>query len=57
MRFLYAVKGCSHCDSRQDCPKELKRSPANLAEKPRKIDEGGLKTWITYCRDFYRLLV
>jgi len=54
LRFLYAVKGCSHCDSRQECPKQLKNSKANLAEKPRTIDEGGNKRWVTYCSDFYR---
>jgi len=54
LRFLYAVKGCSHCDSNRDCPKKLKNSKANLAEKPRTIDEGGNKKWVTYCSDFYR---
>ena len=54
MKFLYCVKGCSHCDSREDCPIELKRSDQNLLDSPRTIEEAGGLTWVSYCSDFYR---
>ena len=53
MKYLYGVKGCSHCDSRVDCPKELKNSDINLRSSPRKIKEGQ-KEWTTFCSDFIR---
>ena len=55
MKFLYAVKGCSHCDSRQDCPKELKNSDANLSVLAKIIEEG-TQRWTSFCKDFYRML-
>lgn len=54
MKFLYAVKGCSHCDSREYCPKELKNSEANLTSQPGLIVDRGRK-WVFYCKDFLRL--
>jgi len=53
VKFLYAVKGCSHCDSREDCPKKLKNSMANLLDSPREVIEG-VRIWITFCSDFFR---
>lgn len=59
MKFLYSAKGCSHCDSRPDCPRELKNSDANLLKTPRIVKERQklrMRTleWITYCADFFR---
>jgi len=53
LKYLYGVKGCSHCDSNGDCPKELKNSDINLRSSPRKIKEGQ-KEWTTFCSDFIR---
>ena len=54
MKFLYGVKGCSHCDSRGYCPKELKNSEANLTKQPGLIEDNGGK-WVFYCKDFLRI--
>ena len=54
MTFLYGIKGCSHCDSRVDCPKALKNSDVNLLKSPREVDDGTRK-WATFCSDFIRL--
>lgn len=54
MKFLYAVKGCSHCDSREYCPMKLKNSEINLLKQPRQIKEDRRK-WISYCKDFHRI--
>lgn len=51
MTFLYGVKGCSHCDSRDYCPKELKNSDSNLLKRPRAFDQ-----WTSFCADFLRLI-
>lgn len=56
MKFLYAAKGCSHCDSRVDCPKELKNSEVNLLSGPRKVDDGR-RSWTTFCMDFIKLML
>ena len=45
--FLYAVKGCSHCDLRESC--DIKNSKANLSKKMKKVDR-----WETFCLDFFR---
>lgn len=55
MRYLYAIKGCSHCDSRADCPKKLKQSEANLLDQVRIIEEGR-RHWATRCKDFFRFV-
>ena len=54
MNFPYAIKGCSHCDSREDCPIELKRSQENLLEKPKTITEA-FHSWVSYCAEFFRV--
>lgn len=51
--FLYRVKGCSHCDNREDCPKELKDSTVNLLNSVKVVEEG-FRKWETYCEDFRR---
>jgi len=53
MKFLYGVKGCCRCDSRTDCPKELKNSESNLLPDPREVDDGRRK-WTTFCADFLK---
>jgi len=53
MKFLYATKGCSHCDSRVDCPKELKNSDVNLLKSSREVGDRNQK-WTTFCADFIR---
>lgn len=55
MKYLYGVKNCSCCDSREDCPKELKKSEANLLPDSH-IYHGGRDSWETQCKDFYREL-
>ena len=55
MKFLYSVKGCSHCDNREVCTK--KNGELNMAKEVRKIEEmkNGLKIiWETFCIDFTR---
>lgn len=55
MKFLYGVKGCCRCDSRTDCPKELKNSDSNLLPSPRNVDDGR-RSWITFCADFLKMV-
>lgn len=55
MKFLYSVKGCSHCDNRVVCTK--KNSESTLSKEVRKIDEMKddiKRMWETFCRDFTR---
>ena len=55
MKFLYSIKGCSHCDNRIVCIK--KNSESNMAKEVRKIEEmrDSLRiTWETFCMDFTR---
>jgi len=58
MKFLYNMKGCAHCDSRDGCPKKLKQSEANLAKEIRFIEDrdrrGRPQKWQTKCLDFMR---
>lgn len=56
MKHLYGIKGCSHCDSRADCPKKLKNSDINLLSSPRTFKEGQ-QEWTSFCADFLRVEV
>ena len=66
MKYLYGVKGCSHCGGNAECPKELKGSRANLIQMVRGEDGTGMKPhvmrdrdgreWLTFCGDFTRPL-
>ena len=56
LKFLYGVKGCSHCDSNSDCPKELKNSEINLLPSVRVVDDGR-GFWETFCADFLKTVV
>jgi len=51
MKYLYSIKGCSHCDLREKCI--YKNSPVNLSPKLR-ILKDSRGTWETYCMDFTR---
>ena len=51
MKFLYAVKGCSHCGLRESC--DLKNHRANLQDEVRVIREEK-RTWWSRCKDFFR---
>ena len=48
MRYLYSVKGCSHCDIREGC--DIKDHKANLVRDLRHVDG-----WETFCADFMRI--
>jgi len=54
MKFLYGVKGCSHCDMRGECTN--KNSKVNLLEKA--VSHPSLfvnKTWESACSDFVKV--
>ncbi|GAH04153.1 unnamed protein product [marine sediment metagenome] len=55
MPFLYGVKGCSHCDSRDVCPKILKNSESNLLKEVNNYRDSNGMNWQTFCEDFFRL--
>lgn len=54
MKYLYSVKGCSHCDINSKCNE--KNSEATIMAAIRRFEnhENGTRVWETLCKDFVR---
>jgi hypothetical protein len=54
MKYLYAVKGCSHCDSRGTCSDKNSEATLLAAVKRFEQRESGGQIWEAACKGFTR---